>query len=105
MDHFNNDLYSVVMGENNTNWPPAFYKCKIEGCGTQGAWRARQVHFEIKHAEEWKEATGREAKWLECPVETCDYQTTRSTYMARHKKNSHPEYSASNSKNPKKCKK
>lgn len=105
IDHFNNDLYDVVMHETDSSWPPEFYKCKIEDCGFQGAWRARQVHFEIKHAKEWKEATGREAKWLVCPVEGCDYETTRSTYMARHKKNSHPEYRSSDNKTPKKCKK
>lgn len=105
IDHFNNDLYSVVMGENNTNWPPAFYKCKIEGCGTQGAWRARQVHFEIQHAAQWKEATGREAKQFQCPVETCDYETPRSNYIPRHIKSRHPDYQASKGTTPKKCKK
>lgn len=105
IDHFNNDLYSVVMGENNPNWPPAFYKCKIEGCGTQGAWRAKQVHFEIQHAAQWKEATGREAKQFQCPVETCDYETPRSNYIARHIKSRHPEYQASKSTTPKRCKK
>lgn len=105
IDHFNNDLYSVVMGENNTNWPPAFYKCKIEGCGTQGAWRARQVHFEIQHAAQWKEATGREAKQFQCPVHTCDYETPRSNYIPRHIKSRHPDYQASKGTTPKKCKK
>lgn len=105
IDHFNNDLYDVVMHENDSSWPPDSYKCKVGDCGFQGAWRARQVHFEIKHPEQWKEATGREAKKLICPVENCDYETTRSTYMARHKKNSHPECLASSSKNPKKCRK
>lgn len=105
IDHFNNDLYSVVMGENNTNWPPAFYKCKIEGCGTQGAWRARQVHFEIQHAAQWKEATGREAKQFQCPVQTCDYETPRSNYIPRHIKSRHPEYQAFKGTTPKKCKK
>lgn len=104
IDHHNNNLYDVVMGENNSKWPPESYKCKIEGCGFQGAWRARQVHFEIKHAKEWKEATGRDVKQLICGVEGCDYKTTRSTYMVRHRKNSHPEYRAANSKNQKKCK-
>ncbi|KAI7773162.1 hypothetical protein LA080_011729 [Diaporthe eres] len=92
IDPRNNSLYSAVMDEKNpTAWPPKFYKCKIVGCEFQGSWYAKQVHFEIKHPMEWKEATGCEAKVYECPVDECEYTTTRSNYIARHVKSKHPE--------------
>lgn len=91
INHRNNHLYSGVMeDEENPTWPPKFYLCKLEGCGFQGAWNAKQVHFEIKHPKEWKEATGCEAKVYQCPVEDCDYKTVRSNYIARHLKSVHP---------------
>lgn len=92
IDHRNNHLYSGVMeDEDNPTWPPKFYLCKLEGCGFQGSWNAKQVHFEIKHPMEWKEATGCEAKVYQCPVEDCDYKTVRSNYIARHLKSVHPD--------------
>lgn len=104
IDPYNNDLFFVVMGKNNTTWPPMFYKCKIEGCEFQGAWNAKQAHFEIKHPEEWFEVTGCEAKVHECPVDDCDYTTTRSNYVDRHLKKMHPEYEKVKRKKGKKSK-
>lgn len=92
IDPRDNNLYSAVMDKNNpTAWPPKLYKCKLVGCGFQGSWNAKQVHFEIKHPEEWKEATGCEAKVHECPVDGCEYTTTRSNYIGRHVKSKHPK--------------
>ncbi|KAG6355404.1 hypothetical protein INS49_003366 [Diaporthe citri] len=105
IDPLNNDLYSAIMDDDdNTTWPPKFYKCKLKGCGFQGAWNAKQAHFEIKHAEEWKRATGCEAKVHECPVDDCDYTTPRYNYIARHLKSKHPEYEAAHGKKGKKSK-
>lgn len=102
IDHHNNPLYSVVMDENNPNGRPKYYKCKL-GCGGQGAWNARQPHFEVKHAKEWKDVTGREAKVLKCPA--CEYTTIRSNYIPRHIKKEHPELDAAQAKKGKKSKK
>lgn len=103
IDHHNNPLYSEVINENNPNGPPKYYKCKIAGCGRQGVWNARQPHFEIKHAKEWKDVTGREAKVLKCPA--CEYTTIRSNYIPRHIKKEHPELEAAKAKKGKKSKK
>lgn len=106
IDHFNNPLYSVVMGE-NSSWPPKHYKCKIEGCesqGKEGAWRSLRAHFEHRHAEQWKEATGCEAKEQKCPVPGCSYTTKRPIYIPRHLKSHHPGYKAAPAKNGRKNK-
>lgn len=92
IDPRNNNLYAAILDEKNpTAWPPKFYKCKIVGCEFQGSWYAKQVHFEVKHPKEWKEATGCEAKVHECPVDGCEYTTTRSNYISRHVKSKHPD--------------
>lgn len=91
IDPRHNDLYSAIMDEEDPTWPPKFYKCKIVGCEFQGAWSAKQVHFEIKHPKEWKDATGCEAKVHRCPLDDCEFETTRSNYVARHLKSKHPE--------------
>lgn len=91
VDPRNNDLYIAVMDEEDPTWPPKFYKCKIVGCEFQGAWSAKQVHFEIKHPKEWKDATGCEAKVHRCPLDDCEFETTRSNYIARHLKSKHPK--------------
>lgn len=106
IDPFNNALYSVVMGE-NSSWPPKYYKCKIEGCasqGKEGAWRSLRAHFEHRHAEQWKEATGCEAKEHKCPVAGCSYTTKRPIYIPRHLKSKHPGYKAAPAKNGRKNK-
>lgn len=105
IDPNNNPLYSMVMAEDKdkSKGLTKHYKCKLAGCGFQGAWNARKVHFETRHEEEWKDATGLEPTVYKCSA--CEYTTKRSTYIGRHEKKEHPELVATKAKKGKKAKK